>query len=220
MPGLFLVLGRRAGISGNTLKSEKHMRKLLVNLEEIIASFFLAVMIVVLVANVFMRIATSRSIIWMEEIAYLCFAWVVFVGASAAYKRNLHSSIDMVIKLFPPHVRRFVAILGMALTLATCLIMVVLSYNFAIHAWEKYTPYLYIRYTFIDLAVTVGFAFMSVHCLAFIRNMYRYGDFTKELPLYATMANLDVVMSGTADTEFHSQSQRDRERAAGGREDN
>lgn len=178
------------------------MKKVIANIEEIIASFFLAVMILVLVVNVCMRISTSRSIIWMEEIAYLCFAWVVFVGASAAYKRNLHSCIDMVIRLFPEKIRRFVAIFGMVLTLLTCLIMVILSYNFAIHAWNKYTPYLYIRYTYIDLSVTAGFAFMTYHCVAYIVKMYRYNDYTKELPLYAHMTDLDVVASGTADTHF------------------
>lgn len=188
------------------------MKKILANLEEIIAAVFLAVMVIVLVANVAMRITTSRSIIWMEEIAYLCFAWVVFVGAAAAYKRNLHSSIDMVVKMFPIHLRKIAAIFGMLLTLATCLVMVVLSFNFARHAWDKYTPYLYIRYTFIDIAVTVGFAFMCVHCVAFLLNMVRHQDYTKELSLYRDTVNLDVVLSGTAETEFHTESMREKRR--------
>jgi TRAP-type C4-dicarboxylate transport system permease small subunit len=172
-------------------------------------------MVAVLVANVCLRLTASRSIIWLEEIAYLCFAWVVFVGAAAAYKRNLHSGIDMLVKALPVQIKKPVAIFGMLLTLAACLIMVGLSFNFAVQAWEKYTPYLYIRYTFIDIAVTAGFVFMSAHCLAFIGNMIRHGDYAKEMPLYRAMESLDAVMSGTVDTNFHSASMRERGKMEG-----
>lgn len=182
------------------------MRKIFANLEEIISAIFLTVMVAVLVGNVVMRITVSKSILWMEEIAYLCFAWVVFVGAAAAYKRNLHSSIDMVVRLFPAAIRSVVAVAGMLLTLAACVVMVVLSYNFSIHAWGKYTPFLYIRYTFIDLSVTAGFLFMCVHCVAFLRNMLKYGDFVKERQLYANIYSMDVLLSGTAETTFHDES--------------
>lgn len=185
---------------------EKHLKRIFANFEEIIASLFLAVMVTVLVANVVLRLSTSRSLLWMEEIAYLCFAWVVFVGAAAGYKRNLHSSIDMIIKFFPENTRRFVAILGMLLTLATCIIMVILSFNFSIQAWDKYTPFLYIRYTFIDISVTVGFLFTCVHSIVFIKNMILYKDFTKERLLYANIFNLDILLSGATETVFHAES--------------
>ncbi|MCC8181009.1 MAG: TRAP transporter small permease, partial [Planctomycetes bacterium] len=143
-----------------------------------------------------------------------CFSWVVFVGAAPAYKRNLHSGIDMVIKMFPEGVRQIVAVLGMVITLICCIIMVYLSYIFSIEAWEKYTPVLYIRYTFIDLSVTVGFFFTCVHCVRFIINMLRYGDYAKQIPIYPDIYDLDVLVSGACDTEFHAESQRLRELAA------
>jgi TRAP-type C4-dicarboxylate transport system permease small subunit len=181
------------------------LKKVLFNFEEIIAALFLSVMILVLVVNVTIRITTSHSLLWVEEITYFCFAWVVFIGAAAAYKRNMHSSIDMVIKHFPEKARTAVALVGMILTTIVCIVMIVLSFNFAIKAWSKYTPALYIRYTFIDISVTVGFTFTLIHCLGFIKNMIKYRDYIKEIPLYKNMISIDAIMGGgVEDTVLHT----------------
>ena len=58
------------------------MKKILTNLEEIIAAFFLAVVLSVVVVNVALRFLTTKSFAWLEEVSYFSFAWMIFMGAS------------------------------------------------------------------------------------------------------------------------------------------
>ena len=77
------------------------LKKICVNIEEIIAGIALCIMSVATVFNVFCRLILSKSYPWAEEISYFCFAWLIFVGASAVYKRYQHSSIDILVRVFP-----------------------------------------------------------------------------------------------------------------------
>ena len=72
------------------------MKKFLTNIEEIITGAALCVMTVLIVMNVFCRLFLKKSFTWSEEISYICYAYVIFVGSSSLYKRFGHSAIDLV----------------------------------------------------------------------------------------------------------------------------
>lgn len=55
------------------------LKKICVNIEEIIAGIALCIMSVATVFNVFCRLILSKSYPWAEEISYFCFAWLIFV---------------------------------------------------------------------------------------------------------------------------------------------
>ena len=77
------------------------MKKILTNIEEIITGIALCIMTVLIVMNVFCRLFLSKSFTWAEELSYICYAYVIFVGSSALYKRFGHSAIDLVVRAFP-----------------------------------------------------------------------------------------------------------------------
>jgi TRAP-type C4-dicarboxylate transport system permease small subunit len=112
-----------------------------------------------------MRYFFSRSQNWAEEIASMGFAWVVFVGAAAVYKRNMHIGIDAFVNLLTPGLRNLIG-LGMTTFLVVLNIyLTYLSLVFSIAAWAKPTHILLIPYTFVDLSSTVGFACMTGHAV-------------------------------------------------------
>lgn len=167
------------------------MKKILANIEEIIAAFFLSVLLILTIANVALRFTTGRSLAWSEEISYLCFAWVVFVGASAVYKRGMHSSIDIVVHFLPESLSRILAF-GVTLVITAAIAVVGwLSLELTYNAYTKLTPILYIPYTFVDLSITTGFALMLVHSFGFLRNIVKYENY-REIPLYRGIVNFDL----------------------------
>ena len=68
------------------------------NFEEIIASLFFCLTLILVLVNIFMRYFLKTGIPWSEEVATGCFVWTVFIGAAAAFKENQHIGIDILVK--------------------------------------------------------------------------------------------------------------------------
>ncbi len=170
----------------------KKGKVLLSNLEEIIASAFLLTLLVLTSANVALRLITGASMAWTEEISYLCYAWVVFAGASAGYKRCLHSSIDLVVQFMPEKLYKVISVLTTLLVLAAIGFVAALSFRLCGEAYSKLTPILHIPYTFVDLSVTFGFVSMIFHGVVKIYQIVRYGNYG-EKPMYEELINLDAL---------------------------
>ena len=68
---------------------------------EILIAFFLAVMITLVFANVVLRYLFSRGFAWSEEIARLCFIYLVYLGSIGAMRDNRHLLIDSILIRVP-----------------------------------------------------------------------------------------------------------------------
>lgn len=68
---------------------------------EILIAFFLAVMITLVFANVVLRYLFSRGFAWSEEIARLCFIYLVYLGSIGAMRDNRHLLIDSFLGRIP-----------------------------------------------------------------------------------------------------------------------
>jgi TRAP-type C4-dicarboxylate transport system permease small subunit len=61
---------------------------------EILIAFFLALMILLVFVNVILRYLFSTGFAWSEEIARLCFIYLVYLGSIGAMRDNRHLLID------------------------------------------------------------------------------------------------------------------------------
>ena len=68
---------------------------------EILMAFFLAVMITLVFTNVVLRYVFSTGFEWSEEIARLCFIYLVYLGAIGAMRENQHLIIDSLLSRIP-----------------------------------------------------------------------------------------------------------------------
>jgi TRAP-type C4-dicarboxylate transport system permease small subunit len=68
---------------------------------EILIAFFLAVMIFLVFANVVLRYLFSKGFAWSEEIARLCFIYLVYLGSIGAMRDNRHLLIDSILGRIP-----------------------------------------------------------------------------------------------------------------------
>lgn len=69
--------------------------------EEIVSGTALIVLVAVVVWGVITRYVTKTPATWTGDIASVSFAWLIFVGAAAAFKYGMHMSIDLMWRLIP-----------------------------------------------------------------------------------------------------------------------
>jgi len=68
---------------------------------EIMIAVFLAVMISLVFMNVVARYVFSAGFVWSEEIARLCFVFIVYLGSIEAMRDNRHLMIDTAMRKAP-----------------------------------------------------------------------------------------------------------------------
>jgi C4-dicarboxylate transporter, DctQ subunit len=90
-------------------------------IEEFVAVGMLALLGLLLLAQVVLRFAFGLGYAWMEEIARMLFIWVIFLGAIVAMRDNLHIRVEAGLHLFPKRFRPAVGWLGDIALFAFCL---------------------------------------------------------------------------------------------------
>jgi TRAP-type C4-dicarboxylate transport system permease small subunit len=66
---------------------------------------FLAVMVVLVFGNVFLRYAFNTGITSSEELSRLLFVWLTFLGAIVALREHGHLGVDVLVSGCPPAAR-------------------------------------------------------------------------------------------------------------------
>ena len=82
------------------------IRKLLHNIEEYLLAILLALMVLLVFAQVVSRYALHRSLSYTEELVRYFFVWSTFLGAGAALKRGRHLKLDVVVHRLPDRWRK------------------------------------------------------------------------------------------------------------------
>lgn len=133
------------------------LKKFFLNMDDIIASISVILIIAITVLGVFMRFVVGDPLKWTEEASLALFVWLTFFGASSVMKRDEHISIDFLVEISPKPVQKLLVWFKyIVVMLVLIIVFMVLGYELAAHAWAKITPILRIHYTFIDLAVPAG----------------------------------------------------------------
>jgi len=137
-------------------------RHLLDNLEEIISGTALVIVVASASWGVFTRYLTRSPATWSGELATLAFAWVVFVGASACFKRGGHVSIDMLVNFLPRATRAPIQATIDVVVFAFCVCVAVLAARLSIQNWDNPTSVMRVPIAINYLAVVVGFGMMTI----------------------------------------------------------
>lgn len=147
-------------------KVGKLLWKLLTNIEEIVASVAISIMLIVICMNVMLRYFFRSPTAWADELAIICMAYVTFVGGAAAYKRNLHFGIDIVIDRLPA---KFQHVFRQVMTGVFAVMFGYLTYlglDFTLAA-KKVMIYSGWSYKILDAALPLGFLSMTIYSVYF-----------------------------------------------------
>ncbi|RXZ70350.1 TRAP transporter small permease [Fusobacterium necrophorum] len=150
------------------------MKKILINLEEIIAGIFLLITVFSVIINVFFRSIGLGTISTSEEIATISFVWSVYLGAVACYKRKMHIGVDMLVQMLPEKQQYFFSLLIDIFLIIINGVILYLSYIFITNSYDKPTPVLGISSNWINVALLISFFLIEIYSiLFFIQNLQK-----------------------------------------------
>jgi TRAP-type C4-dicarboxylate transport system permease small subunit len=126
-------------------------------------------LMVALVADVFLgvwsRYVLQATFRWYDEVARLCFVWLIFLGAAVAVRRRLHFRMRLLIDRLGPAGRRVAERLVILSVIAFGAVLVVGGIAIAPIAHRQVTDALEISQFWFFGALPVGGALMIVFAL-------------------------------------------------------
>ena len=152
------------------------LRVALKNVEEVVAGVALVIVVALILYGIFNRYVLELSSVWAPELASLIFTWVVFLGASAAWKRNMHISIDVIVSRLGPRVQPPIRALADAIVVVFLAYATYLAISIAISSYVRLSPVLRVPFTYVYAGAAVAFASMFMRKFASVaRAMWQRG---------------------------------------------
>ena len=149
-------------------KKPSKLKWAVVRFPEIVAGIALTFAISLATINAFTRYALSFTIKGSDEYICIAFAWLVFLGGAAAFRRNMHYGIDLVVNFFPKKARAVVDLFTRILITFIMYVLTYLSVLLCVNVRGKIFTATHISYLALDLAVLVGFGLMAVYSTVFL----------------------------------------------------
>jgi TRAP-type C4-dicarboxylate transport system permease small subunit len=142
------------------------IKKMFLNLDDMISSTIVALIIIITVVGVFMRFVLGDPLKWTEEASLALFVWLTFIGSSSVMKHDGHVSIDFLFEKSSESVRKVLIWIKYVIMWAVLIVVFIgLGSVLASHAWDKVTPILRIPYAFIDFSIPLGGLLASIHLI-------------------------------------------------------
>ena len=168
-PSLFVLLLANEGDILSDSLGKKSWVKLLCNLDLFVATVALIVLTLVTCAGVFKRYVLKDPILWQEEISAFCQVWMIYMGASVAFRSGSHVAIEMVIDALPERAQRLFGYLIDLIVLFVLVFLCVKSQAYIAQVFGRSgrpTPILRIPYTMIYGIAPWGCGLMIVSYFA------------------------------------------------------
>ena len=132
---------------------------------EWVAILATAMVVFLVLLQVFDRYALNNPIGWTPEISVFCTMIIVLLGAAIAFKRGEHISISFFVELLPEKLQKVVTVIS---NLVSIVFLVTLSYQswlLSKKAMMQISPTSGIPLGYIILFVTVGMALSALYLL-------------------------------------------------------
>ena len=137
-------------------------------LPEIVAGIALVFAISLTTVNAFTRYFLHFTIKGYDEYCIMAFAWMVFPGCAAAYRRKMHYGIDMLVNAMPKKVQIFVNLFAQFMVTVLTVVLTYLSWVLCQNVGSKIMTATRISYVYFDFAMVVGFGLMAIYSLIFL----------------------------------------------------
>ena len=125
-------------------------------------------MALLVAVQVFFRYVLNDSIFWSEELARFLLVWLTFLGASVAYFRGVHASVDFLVWRLGPRGQRALNILVYVLSLAFFVVMIVYGWQFAHFIRLQVSAALYLPKWIPHGIIPLSGAILALHSLNFL----------------------------------------------------
>ena len=160
-------------------------------IEETFIAVILGLMTLVTFVNVVARYVFNANILWALETTVYLFAWLVLIGASYCVKTHAHLGVDVIINAVSPGVRRVLAILSVAASLAFAVLLLIGSWDY----WAPFAGLPQLDGTVQDQAWYEVNDIPMIGFLRFIEGPMNAGEAYEKLPRFIPYAALPIGMA-------------------------
>jgi TRAP-type C4-dicarboxylate transport system permease small subunit len=140
---------------------------------ESVAAVLLAVVVVIVLVQVFGRYILQVSLSWPEELARYVLVWLMFFGVAAAAATRSQIVVDTILELVSPRARRVLEGIGALAGLVAVGLLVWTSQALFGPASRSTSPATGIPSFWIYLAIPVGGALLGLFALADLTGLIR-----------------------------------------------
>ena len=126
----------------------------------------LALMAVLIFANVLLRYIAHDGLVWAEEVSRYLMLWMTLLGIGPVLRLGGHMAVDTLQQKVPPAAARIVRITIVVLLAAFFAYFIHLGVVYAGRTWVQSTAITEIPFSFVAGAVPVGFALALWHLCA------------------------------------------------------
>jgi TRAP-type C4-dicarboxylate transport system permease small subunit len=161
------------------MKQKGKMLYSLLNFDYFISGASLLVLIAVTFMGVIMRYFLNNPFMWGEEVQLWCFVWIVFFGASAAFRTGGHVAIDVLVDLFPRQVKKVIEVFVYILVMAVLLYLLIHGTSLInqLASTGRTTNILKVNYSVVYSALPIGCVLMMIsHTVATVYSLLGKND--------------------------------------------
>jgi len=137
-------------------------RRAVVFLEETIPAYLLLALVLAISYGVMMRYVFNNPVLWINQLAAFLFVWQLFLGAAGAARKHMHIGIDVFVSLLPGKARAAQELFASSCILVMLAGFIFLGWGLAFET-SKMLQTLGFDYTYVYIAVPVGFALIALH---------------------------------------------------------
>lgn len=133
----------------------------------------LALLCIVTFLQVFARYVLNYPLYWSEELARYVFVWLTFIGFGIAVQRRSEMSVAYFVDLLSEKTK---VIIEFGIRILTLLFLLLATYQgviLAFESWDILTIALELPWTYIYLAIPVGFFLIFFQYLARLMLLYQ-----------------------------------------------
>jgi TRAP-type C4-dicarboxylate transport system permease small subunit len=134
-------------------------------------------MTLVVATQVVSRYFLGASLTWSEEASRYLLIWITFLGASAAFKRGMHTGFDAVVRALSPGSRRAAQLVTLLAIITFLVIVGVKGLQLALFNMAQRSPAMRLPMGTVYLAIPTGCLFMLVYAAEqFVRLLGKHSD--------------------------------------------
>ncbi len=155
------------------MRALKLIVSVVTGVENILVIILGATITVSVFLGVFFRYVLRDPLIWSGELALICFAWLIFLGAGLATKHKAHMSIDALARYFPESVRTVLRLITLVLMMFLLVLLVYFGFKHSFSTYNIKTTALQLPWFYVFLSVPVGSLMMLAYMVEDFVDFFR-----------------------------------------------
>jgi TRAP-type C4-dicarboxylate transport system permease small subunit len=149
------------------------IRKVVEHGVEWICLVLMVVLTLDLMLGVFSRYVLFSTFTWYDEIARICFVWMVFLGAAIGVKRGAHFGLHLLVDKLSPLAKRSAALLTPLVIIAFSIVLIVQGWALMEFGQFQSTPVMGLSKTWVYAAIPVGGLLMILYSVPLLGRALR-----------------------------------------------